>query len=282
MARKKQALLKRAAGRIRREATRQQKALLQLARPRHANPTAAFVVGCQRSGTNMLLAVLDKSPETWTYEEDDPKAFDRYRIKPLDVRNRLIASARCRWVAFKPICDSQHTDRLLAVHPGSRAVWIFRQYQDVVNSTLAKWPKTQVNHLRRIATDDPDPHWITERISPENRQLVKTVFNEEISTATAAALKWYLRNSFYFELGLHERPGDVLLVQYENLVTMPHEHFQQVFDFLGLEYRPEYSGDVFQSSVGKAREPEIDPFVRDLCETLMTRLQSSRVGAYSL
>ena len=271
----KKSLLERAANKLRRVSERNQKALAQLARPRAAATNALFVVGCQRSGTNMLLDVLDKSPETWTYEEDDPKAFIEYRIKPLDVRNQLIASARCRWVAFKPICDSQHTDHLLAVHQGSRAVWIFRHYQDVANSTFAKWPKTQLNHLRRIATDDAQPHWVTERVSAANRALVKELFSEDMPLIEAAALKWYLRNSFYFDLELHERPEDVLLVQYENLVTTPRHSFGQVFDFLGLEYRPEYSAGVFQSSVRKQDFPDINPRVLELCEDMMTRLQSA-------
>ena len=40
-----------------------------------------FVGGVQRSGTNMLMDVLERSYETDVYHERDPRAFDGYQMR---------------------------------------------------------------------------------------------------------------------------------------------------------------------------------------------------------
>src|SRR5512145_781212 len=120
----------------------------------------------------MLLEVLGKSLDTWIYSANNPRAFSNRRIKPVTDRRRLLERARCQWVVFKPLSDSQNIDRLLADHPEAKAIWIFRQYQDVANSAVRSWGPWQLAHIRRIAQNPEWRHWMVERMSDSRRQLV--------------------------------------------------------------------------------------------------------------
>jgi hypothetical protein len=238
-------------------------------------PIPLFVVGCQRSGTNMIIDVLDKSPDTWVYNENHRKAFDTYRIKPLADRMRLIRNAHCQWVVFKPICDSQNIDRLLADHPGSKAIWVYRRYQYVANSALRKWGERQLELIREAATNENWDYWFVDRMSNERRQLIKELYSEDMSWHTAGALKWYARNAIYFDYGLDQRPEQVKLVKYEDLVREPLTQFKAIFDFLNLDFDRGYISELFDTSIQKENFLPIDPQVEELCEEMMSRLNQA-------
>lgn len=237
-------------------------------------PRALFVVGCQRSGTNMLLNVLDKSPETWVYPEDNGSAFEQCRIKPVNVRNRLIDRARSQWVIFKPICDLQNLDKLLNDHPGSKAIWIYRQYQDVANSAIKRWGNGQKKLIRALATREIWKHWMAERLSAEDRNLIRNVYHDSMSDHSAAVLKWFLRSKWFFDLHLDRLSDRVFLVKYEDLVRYPEINFEAVFRFLDVPFSSSFVADIFETSVKKYEFPEIEQKIRDLSDELMKRLDA--------
>lgn len=62
----------------------------------HTGPArAAFIVGCQRSGTDMALWTLDRSLDVDRFDENNRTAFRGCRIKEREVRERLIARSLC-------------------------------------------------------------------------------------------------------------------------------------------------------------------------------------------
>ena len=85
-----------------------------------------------------------------------------------------------------------------------------------------------------------------------------------------AALFWYLRNQFYFELELHKDPR-VLLVNYEEVAENPEERFERIFSFIGSRFDLDFVSRVFGSSVKKARFPAIAPEIQRLCGELLAR-----------
>ena len=50
---------------------------------------------------------------------------------------------------------------------------------------------------------------------------------------SGAALHWYLRNSFFFELDLYQRP-DVALVSYERMIDEPARFLEMLCAFVGI------------------------------------------------
>lgn len=267
-------LLSRAIKKVQRFKGRAFKHASQALSASHKEARPLFIVGAQRSGTNMLLNVLDKSLETRTYNEDHPAAFEKYRLKDRQVRDRILRKASCAWGVFKPLCDTQHLDQLLADHQDGKALWILRDYRDVANSASVKWGHAQRHIIQHIAEkDDQWTRWYCERMSPERRSKVRTLYHADMTEHTAAALKWYLRNILFFDLQLQHRSDDVLLLRYENLVQHP-ASFQQIFDFLEIPYSPSYTRDVFEDAVGKNKAPQIESAVEALCEDLLRQFEA--------
>ncbi|MDP9341273.1 MAG: sulfotransferase [Actinomycetota bacterium] len=277
------ALPARAWGRARRTTRRAAKYAGQLGTGRRGRAAPVFVLGCQRSGTNMLLAVLEASPETWTYNEDNPRAFRRFRLRDLERISWLTERARCRSVAFKALCDSQHADRLLERFPQGRVVWLLRDCAPVADSAVRKWGDGQLRLVRRIAGDAPFDHWLAERVPEPRRELVRELVARDLSLHSAAALKWYLRNELYFDRELDRVPDRAMLVRYEDVVADPEARFAEVFRFAGLGFDPAFVREV--SGDRRGPEPDIDPEVRELCDDLAARLdrvlqdQRARSGA---
>ncbi len=270
-------LLSRAKNRVARTVYRAEKIIRQRLQPaEHTYP--AFVLGVQRSGTNMLLKVLDQSPQTLVYNEDHRRVFTRsYRLHSLDTVERIRRTAKSRVVVFKPILELQLADQFLNNWLDTRIIWIFRQYEDVGNSAMRRWVKTQRNHIKRLATTPDTNHWFVERVPADVQELVASYYEPEMDFADAAALKWYVRNKWFFLNNLDHHPDRVMLINYQDFVENPVHMGQRMFDFLDLEFKPQYVDDVHASSVNKHPFPAINPEIAALCNELYDQLCQHRV-----
>jgi sulfotransferase family protein len=243
--------------------------------PRAPTTSALFVVGAQHSGIERLMKVLEAHPDAWVYHEYDRAAFKSdWHLRPRAVQQRLVARARCRWVAFKPIFDIQHLDRLLVEHPGSRAVYVVRNYRDSALSIAERWGDTLRDVLRRLATEDPCSHWLADRMPPARKAMIKELYHPGIDAVSAAALRWWLRNAVFFDLGLERRADRVLLLRYEDLVRNPAAGFARLFAFLGLRPDDAAVAGVSDRSIGRARYLRLEPRVSTLCQELQDRFES--------
>ncbi|MGH2769470.1 MAG: hypothetical protein ACRDJF_02980, partial [Actinomycetota bacterium] len=181
-----------------------------------------FLVGLQRSGTNMIVRGLERSPEFEVHNENDRRAFDRFRLRSDSTVRGLIASSRHRYVLLKPLCDSHQVPDLLelAGRPGTgRAIWAYRGVEGTARSALAKFGDLR-GVLAEIAAGGGRERWHAQRLSEASLDLLTSFDYREMTPASSAALFWLIRNSLYFELGL-ERRGDVMAVSYESLLADP-------------------------------------------------------------
>jgi hypothetical protein len=230
-----------------------------------------FVVGAQRSGTRLPLQVIEQAPDVTTFSEGADPFFDDVLLRPLDEIERLVRQSPSPIVALKPICETHRVHELLDRFPASRAVWIFRNYQDTVNSTSVKWTSGR-DSLRRIARLEFSANdWRVGGFTEEKFQLVARLYRDDMSLHEANAVMWYLRNSLFFDLRAHER-SDILLVQYEDLTAHPQEHFGRLFAFIGTAV-PEHAVEAIRRSARSERSfPEMAPEITALCEELHNRL----------
>jgi hypothetical protein len=247
----------------------------QRLRPAEGPARALFVVGCQRSGTTMLMDVLDRSPSTWVYQEFDRAAFRHWKLRPREVRESLLARSRAAWLVFKPLYDAQRLDELLADHPEARAVWVSRDWRDVAASSARKWGERLPRVVQRLVEEHPCDHWMADRLPVQRRARLAELFHPDLSIDTAAALRWWLRNEVYFDQALHERGDRILSVRYEELVSRPQQAFGVLFGFLGLSPDPLWLEDVSAASVGRAPALDVDAPVAALCDALMARLDAA-------
>ena len=263
--------------RLERDGLMAAKGLYQAIRGRRdgaAQPCVSFIAGVQRSGTNMLMDVLERSFATDVIHERDRRAFERFQMRAPEVIQAMVERSRAGHFIIKSLCELQHLSHLMQVFAPARSVWIVRDYHDVVNSMRVSFGN-QARQVKRIATDRDSDGWQGQGMSDATHALVRARVHEDISDTSAAALIWYFRNQLFFDQGFDHDPR-VLLVRYESLVTHPVSEFQRIFAFLGLAYRPWHSRKVVPHSIRKARQPEIEAPIRELCAAMTARFDDLR------
>jgi hypothetical protein len=237
-----------------------------------------FLVGVQRSGTNMIVRGLEAAPEFEVHNENDRRAFDRFQLRPLPDIRRIVEASGHRFVLFKPLCDSHRVDELLdqlgTVRPG-RAIWAYRSVDGRVASALAKFGDVNLRVLRAVAAGNANGRWQVQRMSEETLAFLAGFNYGAMSPASAAALFWYVRNVLVFELGLDQRP-DVAVVSYDALLADPEEEMASLCRFLGFGWRPSLTAHIERRSAPGPGRLEIDRRVRERCEALAERLDAVR------
>ncbi|HEX2235979.1 MAG TPA: hypothetical protein VHK89_06860 [Actinomycetota bacterium] len=254
-------------------------------RRRHGVPPGTaipvYLVGLQRSGTNMLVRGLATSPEFAVFNENDRRAFTGFRLRPDDVIASLIAASRHPYVLFKPLTDSHRVDRLLddipAGAPG-RALWAYRNVDGRARSAVAKFGDANLQALRAIAAGRAGDRWEAQRLSEASLREVARLDLDRMSPWSAAALFWYVRNSLFFELGLDRRP-DVLLVSYDSFVAHPSAAMAAVCAHVGFPYDDNLVAHVERRTPRVPSRLDIDPRVRELCDRLAARLDEAETSA---
>lgn len=231
-----------------------------------------FVAGMQRSGTNMLMDVLDRSWQTTVYHETDPRAFDHYEMRPIPVIKRLLEDPHGPFVVIKSLCELDRINELMHQFPGAKVVWMVRHYGDAVASATRSFANFSPR-LGRIVQDRNSDGWRGRGMSDQTHALLRALYSPEMNEVSAAALKWYYRNLLFFEQGLDRNPS-VQVVRYCNLVQHPHRAFSEICQFFGMDYSPRLVQFVRLSSVKWQVPDGVDARVMALCEQLTERFDS--------
>ena len=243
-----------------------------------------FVVGCQRSGTNMLVRHLARSSDIILYNEDHPEIFQDFHIVNLTVVENTLNSNGVRVSLFKPILDTSRAHDFLGHFPSARVLFIFRHFDDVTNSLLRAFDTDPAQRIRKWFEGGclqhsrfrADPNYPTEATYLYLRRL----YRSDLDDISCTALYWFIFSQFFFSLQLHQHPR-VLGVCYETLVRNPRLGFKQICSFLGIKYSRQMSRGVQASSIGKEPAREIDHSIRAECLALYDHLVAAVSGAAS-
>lgn len=257
----------------------------ELRRTRHPRmeKVPVFVVGCNRSGTNMVCRAIGKSPHGWDYPESEfSVAFNGYYLRADWIIEKLIRRAPAPVISFGSILDSQFADDLLSRFEGAKAIWVYRHYDDVVNSCVRmQWAYQLKDFARWVAHGELERLGARgRRVSRDTVRLFNELFSEDLSNEDSAGLYWYMRNNLYFDLSL-DADARVLIVQYEDAVLNQENAFRRISHFLGVPFGPAMLEGVSTSSVGKHSRPSMDAAVEEVCSALKARLdeQFARTSA---
>lgn len=237
---------------------------------------AVFLVGVQRSGTNMVVHGLEAAPAVEVHNENDRRVFDRYQLRSDDVLRKVIMSSRHQLVLFKPLSDSHRTNQLLDdldLPTPPRAIWAYRNVDDRVRSAVAKFGDVNRRVLAEIAAGRGADRWQAQGLDEQAMELIRSCDPEHLSPESAAALFWAVRNGLFFDLGLHER-DDVLLVSYDQAVADGPAVMHRLADFVGLRYDAALAAHIDHRSAGQRPALDLDPRVRRACDALQERLDS--------
>ncbi len=232
-----------------------------------------FVAGMQRSGTNMLMEMLEWSRWTDVYHEFDNRAFDNYEMRPRGVIRSLATNSTAPFFVIKSLCELEQVRSLMDEFKPAKTLWLLRGYDDGVNSAIRSFGNF-ASQVRRLARDKSAADWRGRGMSDDTQHLLRQLAHPAMGEASAAALMWYYRNVLFFEQGLDRDPR-VKLMRYEDLVGDPAEVMRETFEFLGVpNWSPWISRYVHVKSVGKSPRADIEPAVRELCQSLRDRFDA--------
>jgi hypothetical protein len=231
----------------------------------------AFLIGCGRSGTSMLVMQLGRSWQLDIYNENSAAAFENWFLRDFPVIQQLIDDSHAPIVLFKPILETYRACRLLEQFPDAKIVFAFRHYHDVVNSSLKKFGvQNRINHVNGWIKDDFS-EFADLRPPLETQEYIRACWQPDLSPQSGAALYWLFQNRLFFDLGLADS-NSARLVCYEAVVSNPAEQFAALCDFLEVRFEPPMAEGIFDSSIQRDSIPLIDPHIEQECEQLWQRL----------
>lgn len=246
-----------------------------------------FIFGCQRSGTTLMTELFEKDWRARVYPEHSQLSakdtLDGLRLNPLEEVQAALARGSFPFAVLKPLVETQNAPHLLDFFPGSRALWLYRDYNDVALSNIRRFGLGNgIKNLRYIA-ENVSGNWRNENLPAAVRDLVQQHFAETMPPYDAAALFWYVRNQFFFELGLDRDPR-VLPLRYRDLVNDPLAAMTRVYRFIQQPFPgPHLLTAVHANSVGKGQRVTLSPPIEALCAAMLDRLDAvyQRQEAYA-
>lgn len=247
------------------------KSFIQRVVPDRGPKSCVFVSGVQRSGTNMLMDVLEANLETDVFHESDARAFDDYELRPVEILHELVDNSKARVVILKALLEGHRILELLRGFAPAKALWMVRSFHDCVNSNLRRFPGAR-NMVDELIKGREKADWRGRGMTDETYRVVREHYRPDMSVASAQALFWYYRNQLFFDQNL-DRDSRVLTLSYEDTVHRPDVVLGRVGSFLGISVTPRMQAIVHATSIGKNTRPDIDKDIVGLCEAMQQRLK---------
>lgn len=242
------------------------------------DPRLVFIFGCQRSGTTLLRNLIGLDPRVQDYGEGDPPYFwqtdpeDPRYIRLIDLQDieALRRRERSSIVLLKPLHDSQRARELLNCWPSSRAVFIHRDFREVILSHLSYYRDrydltAYVDDLLQLRA----PSWKAENLGDEMRIFLESHRHLARNACSGLALFWLARNSLRSSQS-HER---LIGLNYRDLVARPARCLEVLGSHLNMEFHPRLAS-LPQERPRPAPLPEpIAPPLLEACEAMADQLQ---------
>ncbi|HYG55279.1 MAG TPA: sulfotransferase [Burkholderiales bacterium] len=257
------------------------KFVYQLLAPR-GEQRVLFILGCQRSGTTLMQQIFDADLDARVFGEFSEITLTgkrpNLRLRPLAEVREIIERSPARLVVAKPIAETQNALKLLGHFPSAKAVFIYRHYAPVAASNLKEFGRLNgINNLRPIVKREAG-NWRSENVPEDVRDIVLRHFREDMNPYDAAALFWYVRNRFYFDLGLDRHPA-VLPLRYEDLLRDPAGRLERIYSFVGAP-GSRRGVRLVRGERGR-RGIELSADIEHLCAGLLARLDHANGRAWT-
>lgn len=221
----------------------------------------------------MIVFHLERSWQVDLYNENNPEAFNNFRLRSPEVVEALVEQSLAKVVLFKPILSTQQSKTLLSRFPESKVIFAFRHYHDVINSSINRFgPDNWLDRVNKWGINDFSEFGEDQ---PPNRtkESFRSLWRTGLTPAEGVALYWMFYNQLYFELNLktHDR---AMLVEYESIVRKPKIEFARICQFMEIEFDPAFVDGVFKSSIRKSAPVDLSPDLQEECEDLWVSLRN--------
>lgn len=229
-----------------------------------------WLAGVQRSGTNMVMDALDRHTLTRVFHEAEPGVFDDYKLRDNEVVAKRYKATYAKTVVAKALLDADRIAELLACFENSKVVWPTRNFADVINSHVVRWPGFR-EWIDEIASGGATDNWRGRNISDTVRDILKKLYFPECSVVDCKALFWLCRNQIYFDEQLHT-DDRALVIRYEDFVQNPENISRVLVEFAGLDYQSAMIRGIHTRSISKSPPPDMNETIKTACLEMEARL----------
>jgi len=235
-----------------------------------------FLVGCGRSGTDIVAYSINMCRDVDVVNEDNPKAFENWRLKDRPTLSSLINESKASIVVFKPIVETLKVPRLLYEFDDSQAIFVVRHPHDTINSMVRFFDNNLVAAVES---------WVSSGFSTqpgvpgELKEFISDKVFSGITVEDAAGLYWILYNSSYHFRDI-DKKTNVLPILYEDLVRQPFNETQRLAKFVGVKWSEAMTHKIYSKSVGKNSKPNLDADIEARCLEIWRRLQAETEGEH--
>ncbi len=212
--------------------------------------TAVFLTGFWRSGTNMVVSALNKNDDIALYNENNPKAFENWLIKDLDLIKDICIKENHKISLFKPVSEPYRISEFLNLGIESKVIYLYRRPESVSKSALQRfphWPKSYSKFIKNFL-DGKDPYSkYNSQIADQIRKWVKTKYTDTLNDASLIVLRWLISNEFYFKCNFKLHPK-VFTASYEEITTNPTDCLKRICNFLAIDFNSKISENISTSN----------------------------------
>jgi Sulfotransferase family len=253
-------------------------------------PRALFILGCQRSGTTLLVDTLDRDWRVKTFGEFSGvnrsaagrrpwsvRSESRYSIRMKALDEVAAKLERCPYplVVLKPLVESQKAPAILRMIDRAVCAWVFRDYRDVARSNVKLFtPEVTRFNLEPMVREKSD-NWRGELVPEDVRDLIARHYSPDMNPFDGGALFWFARNRLFFDLELASDER-VMPLKYEDLVTDPERSLRRLYRHAGIVFPGRGIAEgIHPSSIGLGRELELSAEIERACEQLWSELNAA-------
>lgn len=204
-------------------------------------PNSVLITGCQRSGTTMLARIITQSDgmvKYWFGPDDE-----------LDAA--LILSG---YVDHQP--DGRYCFQTTFVNRAYyeyyvggdqfKIVWVLRNPVSVTYSMLNNWSDS--------ALEIPFELCGVPSLTGVDKQLYRLIGTRALSKLRRACYTYNGKVSQLFDLRRNFGPDRLIVVNYDELVVNKDVILPAIYNFVDLEYKPEYAERINSRSIGKKKQ----------------------------
>lgn len=199
---------------------------------------SVLVAGCQRSGTTALTRLLKRSEVLADYGFGPDDELDGALLLAGYV-NRFTSGRHCFQTTYLNDHFPEYYD-----HERFKLVWLLREPASVVYSMLHNWRRSALDRLYEACG-----RGVAESFERRSSSLTPLLGLSRLDKACAS----YVAKTEQTAV-LKERLGaKIMIVDYDDLVVNKAVLLPQIFDFVGLEFKPELLGHLHAKSVHRGK-----------------------------
>ncbi len=182
-----------------------------------------LIFGCQRSGTTLLLSILNAHPKIKAIDETEFLSPYPFPSAPRLIINKISDSYLC----LKILEHSNKLDFIKRFYPKIKILWPIRNPYNTIAS-MTNLVNSDGNWIDRCAIKE------IERLKPFFSKELTQYNLSKLSNIELGAVYWLYKNKY--PRILENQGFDILVFKYENLVNYQKETLQKIIDFLEIEW----------------------------------------------